>query len=157
MNELIFDAANEQDTDRFGAAVAATADPGTTIALCGTLGAGKTRLTQAIAAACGVPRDEVVSPTFVLCQQYNGARTIQHLDVYRLHDEDELRELGIEELMGSDGLTIIEWADRVPDALPEEYLRIDIDVVGPRARRFSTQWIGATNNSPLRRLQGLLK
>ena len=90
MNELVFDAASEEDTDRFGAAVAAAVAPGTTIALCGTLGAGKTRLTQAIAAAYGVPREEVVSPTFVLCQQYRGTRTIQHLDAYRLHDEDEL-------------------------------------------------------------------
>lgn len=156
MNELTFDAANEEDTDRFGAAVAAVAPPGTTIALSGTLGAGKTRLTQALAAACGVPREEVVSPTFVLCQQYLGDRTIQHLDAYRLHDEDELRELGIEELIASADLTVIEWADRVPDALPDEHLRIDIDVLGPTARRFRTQWIGAEHDSPLERLKQAL-
>lgn len=160
MNELIFDAANEQDTDRFGAAVAAAlganAGPGTTIALCGTLGAGKTRFTQALAAACGVPRDEVVSPTFVLCQQYVGDRTIQHLDAYRLHDEDELRELGIDELLASDGLTIIEWADRVPDALPDEHLRIDIEVAGPTARRFCARWIGEPQHSPLPALAAAL-
>jgi len=149
MNELIFDAANEEDTDRFGAAVAAAVSPGTTIALCGTLGAGKTRLTQALAAACGVPREEVVSPTFVLCQQYRGTRTIQHLDAYRLHDEDELRELGIEELIASADLTVIEWADRVPDALPDEHLRIDIEVLGPTARRFRTRWVGEQDQSPL--------
>jgi len=149
MNELIFDAANEEDTDRFGAAVAAAVAPGTTIALCGTLGAGKTRLTQAIAAAYGVPREEVVSPTFVLCQQYRGTRTIQHLDAYRLHDEDELRELGIEELIASADLTVIEWADRVPDALPDDHLRIDIEVLGPTARRFCSRWIGDPRQSPL--------
>ena len=149
MNELIFDAANEEDTDRFGKAVAAAVAPGTTIALCGTLGAGKTRLTQAIAAAYGVPREEVVSPTFVLCQQYHGTRTIQHLDAYRLHDEDELRELGIDELIASADLTVIEWADRVPDALPDEHLRIDIEVLGPTARRFRARWIGAERDSPL--------
>jgi tRNA threonylcarbamoyladenosine biosynthesis protein TsaE len=156
MNELIFDAANEEDTDRFGAAVAAAVSPGTTIALCGTLGAGKTRLTQALAAACGVPREEVVSPTFVLCQQYLGNRTIQHLDAYRLHDEDELRELGIEELIASADLTVIEWADRVPDALPDEHLRIDIEVLGPTARRFRARWIGAESDSPLERLKQAL-
>lgn len=161
MNELIFDAAHEQDTDRFGAAVAAALGAinpgeGTTIALCGTLGAGKTRLTQALAAACGVPRDEVVSPTFVLCQQYVGDRTIQHLDAYRLHDEDELRELGIEELLASDDLTIIEWADRVPAALPDEHLRIDIEVIGPTARRFCARWVGAAQNSPLPALSAAL-
>jgi tRNA threonylcarbamoyladenosine biosynthesis protein TsaE len=157
MKELIFDAANEQDTDRFGAAVASAVPAGTTIALCGTLGAGKTRFTQAIAAACGVPREEVVSPTFVLCQQYRGTRTIHHLDAYRLHDEDELRELGIEELLASDGLTIIEWADRVPDALPDEHLRIEIEVLGPTARRFHVQWIGPDRDSPLMTFKQVLQ
>ena len=76
MSEFVFEAADEAGTERFGAALATTLPAGTTIALCGTLGAGKTRLVQAIAAACGVPREEVVSPTFVLCQQYCGTRTI---------------------------------------------------------------------------------
>ena len=136
MNELVFNAADEAATDRFGAALAAALPPGTTVALCGTLGAGKTRLVQAIAAACGVPRDEVVSPTFVLCQQYRGSRTINHLDAYRVRDEDEFRELGIEELLESDAVTIIEWADRVAAVLPDEHLQIEIEVIGPTARRF---------------------
>jgi tRNA threonylcarbamoyladenosine biosynthesis protein TsaE len=157
MNELIFDAENGEDTDRFGAAVAIAVAPGTTIALCGTLGAGKTRLTQAIAAAYGVPREDVVSPTFVLCQQYHGTRTIQHLDAYRLHDEDDLRELGIEELIASADLTVIEWADRVPDALPDEHLRIDVEVLGPTSRRFLARWIGTKSDSPLERLKQALQ
>jgi tRNA threonylcarbamoyladenosine biosynthesis protein TsaE len=156
MTELTFDAASEQDTDRLGAAVAAALPPRTTIALCGTLGAGKTRFTQALAAACGVPREEVVSPTFVLCQQYQGNRTINHLDAYRLHDEDELRELGIEELIDSADLTVIEWADRVPDALPDDHLRIEIDVLGPTARRFVVRWMGDPANSPLAALAAAL-
>src|SRR5436309_7604500 len=108
MSELIFDAADEVGTDRFGAALAAAIPPGCVIALLGTLGAGKTRLVQAIAAACGMSREDVVSPTFVLCQQYHGRRTINHLDAYRLRDIDELRELGLEELFASDAITIIE-------------------------------------------------
>ncbi len=158
MNEFVFEAAREEDTDRFGAAVAAAArGQRMTIALCGTLGAGKTRFAQALAAACGVPREEVVSPTFVLCQQYEGDRTINHLDAYRLHDEDELRELGVEELIESADLTIIEWADRVPDALPDEYLRIEIEVVGPTARQFLAQWVGEPQNSPLAALSQALR
>jgi tRNA threonylcarbamoyladenosine biosynthesis protein TsaE len=145
MSELVFDAADERDTDRFGAALAAALPSGTTVALCGTLGAGKTRLVQAIAAACGVPREEVVSPTFVLCQQYRGTRTIYHLDAYRLHDEDEFRELGVEELFNSDAMVamvIVEWADRVAHALPDDYLQIEIEITGPTARRFIVRWIG---------------
>ena len=94
MTQFVFDAASEADTDRLGAALAGVLPPGTTIALNGTLGAGKTRLVQAIAAACGIDRQDVVSPTFVLCQRYQGDRMIYHLDAYRLHDDDEFRELG---------------------------------------------------------------
>jgi tRNA threonylcarbamoyladenosine biosynthesis protein TsaE len=145
MNELVFDAADETATDRFGAALAAVLPPGTTVALCGTLGAGKTRLVQAIAAACGVPREQVVSPTFVLCQQYHGTREINHLDAYRIRDEDEFRALGIEELIDSNAITIIEWADRVNQVLPDEHVRIEIEVTGPTTRRFVIYAVGKTN------------
>jgi tRNA threonylcarbamoyladenosine biosynthesis protein TsaE len=142
MSEIVFDAKDETDTDRFAAAVANALPPGSTIALCGTLGAGKTRFVQGLAAACGVARDEVVSPTFVLLQQYRGTRTINHLDAYRIRDEDEFRELGIDELLDSDAITIIEWADRVPDCLPDDYIQITIDVTGPNSRRFTLTPVG---------------
>src|SRR5262245_31262598 len=143
MSELVFDAADEAATDRFGAALAAVLAPGTTVALCGTLGAGKTRLVQSIAAAYGIPREHVVSPTFVLVQQYHGTRDINHLDTYRIRDEEEFRVLGIDELLNSDAITIIEWADRIPGVLPESYLQVDIEVVGPSARRFIIKATGA--------------
>jgi len=142
MMQFVFESGSEADTDRLGAALAAVLPPGTTIALNGTLGAGKTRLVQAIAAACGVQRAEVVSPTFVLCQRYQGDRTIYHLDAYRLRDDDEFRELGPEEFYESDGLTIIEWADKVANCLPDERVEIDIEVTGQTARRFIMRGIG---------------
>jgi tRNA threonylcarbamoyladenosine biosynthesis protein TsaE len=153
MNSFVFEAGDETATDRFGAALAAVLPPGTTVALCGTLGAGKTRLVQAIAAACGVPRHEVVSPTFVLCQQYRGSRTINHLDAYRLRDEDEFRELGVEELFSSDGLTFVEWADRVAAVLPEERLEIEIEVTGPMARRLVVKAHGKMHQATVRTLR----
>jgi tRNA threonylcarbamoyladenosine biosynthesis protein TsaE len=136
MSEFIFEAADEGATDRLGAALARALPPGTTVALIGTLGAGKTRLVQAICAGLGVAREDVVSPTFVLCQRYDGTRTIHHFDAYRLRDEDEFRELGALELMESDGVTFVEWADRVAACLPEERLEIEIEVTGPTQRRF---------------------
>ena len=142
MSEFAFQAADEADTDRFGRALAQALPPGTTVALVGTLGAGKTRLVQAIAAACGVDRGDVVSPTFVLCQRYAAARTIYHLDAYRLKDADEFRELGPEEFFESGGLVLIEWADKVAHSLPEERVEIDIEVTGPTARRFTVRAIG---------------
>jgi tRNA threonylcarbamoyladenosine biosynthesis protein TsaE len=150
MTEFIYEAADEAATDRFGAMLAEAVGPGTTIALSGTLGAGKTRLVQAVAAAYGVPREQVVSPTFVLCQTYHGSRTVHHLDAYRLHDVDEFRELGVDELFASDGIVIVEWAERVAEALPDDYVQVEIQVVGLTARRFVVRTVGEMRLGPLK-------
>jgi tRNA threonylcarbamoyladenosine biosynthesis protein TsaE len=156
MNEFTFLANNEADTQRLGAALARMLPPGTTVALIGTLGAGKTRLVQALAAGCGVPPETVVSPTFVLCQEYHGQRTLYHLDAYRLKDDDEFLQLGPEEYFASDGITLIEWADRVIGCLPPERLEIHIEVVGDTARRFQLVAVGGTPTALLANLAATL-
>jgi tRNA threonylcarbamoyladenosine biosynthesis protein TsaE len=133
---LTFTSNTEADTDRLGAALAAALPPGTVIALIGTLGAGKTRLVQAVAAALGVPRENVTSPTFVLVNEYKGGRMpIYHFDTYRLKDDDEFLNLGPDEYFDSTGLTFVEWADRVAALLPADRLEITIEVTGDTERR----------------------
>jgi tRNA threonylcarbamoyladenosine biosynthesis protein TsaE len=97
------------------------------IALVGTLGAGKTQWTRYFAAALGANPKEVCSPTFVLLQEYSSKPPIYHLDAYRVGDEEELLELGIEELFERDAITIIEWADRFLNVLPPSYVLIELD------------------------------
>lgn len=142
MNQFAFEASQLDRTDQLGAALAEVLPAGTTVALRGTLGAGKTRLVQAIAAGFGVPRSEVVSPTYVLCHEYEGRLPIYHLDVYRIRDEDEFLELGPEEYFESSGVTLVEWADRVVDCLPAERLEIEIQITGDTARRFEIAAVG---------------
>jgi tRNA threonylcarbamoyladenosine biosynthesis protein TsaE len=137
MGEFVFESRSESHTDRLGAALAATLPPGTTVALIGTLGAGKTRLVQAVAAALGVPRDEATSPTFVLVNEYRGQRPVYHFDAFRLSDEDEFLGLGPDEYFESEGLTFVEWADRVADCLPPGRLEIQCDAIGETARRYT--------------------
>jgi len=137
MEPFVFHAASEADTDRLGQALAAALPAGTVVALIGTLGAGKTRLVQAFAAAQGVPRDEATSPTFVLVNEYRGRMPIYHIDAYRLRDEDEFMELGPEEYFESNGVTLIEWADRVASCLPMDHLEIHCEAVGETERRFT--------------------
>jgi tRNA threonylcarbamoyladenosine biosynthesis protein TsaE len=132
-----FDLADLHATDRFGRQLAEHLPPGSVVALSGTLGAGKTRLVQAIAAACGVDPADVTSPTFVLCREYHGTRTIYHLDAYRLKDEDEFLELGPEEMFASGGLVFIEWAERVASYLPPDCVNITLEVTGETSRRAS--------------------
>jgi tRNA threonylcarbamoyladenosine biosynthesis protein TsaE len=138
-NEFTFLASSEAETDRLGAALAVALPAGTTVALMGTLGAGKTRLVQGVAAALGVPREAATSPTFVLVNEYRGRRPIYHFDAYRLRDEDEFIELGPEEYFESNGLTFVEWADRVADCLPSERIEIRCEAVGETERRFTAR------------------
>jgi tRNA threonylcarbamoyladenosine biosynthesis protein TsaE len=135
-----FTARNEHDTDRLGAALASALPPGTVIGLIGTLGAGKTRLVQAVAAALGVPRGNVTSPTFVLVNEYAGGRLpIYHFDTYRLKDDDEFLNLGPDEYFDSAGLTFVEWADRVDNLLPADRIEIEIEVTGETTRRMAVR------------------
>jgi len=142
MDALIYDAKNESETAALGTALAELLPPGTTVALCGTLGAGKTRLVQAVAESLGIDRGNVVSPTFVLAQEHHGRQTIYHIDAYRLRDEDEFSALGPEEYFESDGLTMLEWADRVEGCLPPDRMEIQIEVTGQTSRRFTVTALG---------------
>ena len=142
MNHFRFPAQSEEDTRRLGRALGEILPAGTTVALLGTLGAGKTRLVQAVAEACGVPADTVVSPTFVLCQEYHGHRTVYHMDAYRLRDDDEFLQLGPEEYFESDGITLIEWGDRVIGCLPPDRIEIHIKVAGQTTREFEITAMG---------------
>ena len=126
---------------------------GTTVALCGTLGAGKTRLVQAIAEAVGVDRRDVLSPTFVLVQEYHGRRGICHVDAYRLRDQSEFLALGPEEYFEGDGLVLVEWADRVMNCLPTDRLEIHIEVTGPQSRRFEVVAVGEKLAAAIDRLR----
>jgi tRNA threonylcarbamoyladenosine biosynthesis protein TsaE len=114
-------------------------------------------LVQAIAAALGIDRREVVSPTFVLAHEHHGRRTLHHIDAYRLRDEDEFLALGPEEFFESDGLTLLEWADRVENCLPREYIKIEIEVTDAASRRFSLTALGQRYEPVLKALQNRLK
>jgi tRNA threonylcarbamoyladenosine biosynthesis protein TsaE len=148
-----FLAYNEADTDRLGAMLAEVLTPGSVVALIGTLGAGKTRLVQAVAAALGNPRDEITSPTFVLVNEYLAGRLpVYHFDTYRLRDEDEFLELGPEEYFTGSGVTFVEWADRFEQLLPASYLKIEIAPVGATEREFTITAIGAECDTVVQRL-----
>lgn len=125
---------SEDDTVKLGQELAMSLPAGTVVALEGTLGAGKTCLVRAVAEALGVAVRDITSPTFTLWQTYQGTKTIHHLDAYRVRDEDEFFELGVEECFATDAITFIEWADRVEGCLPVERLAIHIDVTAENQR-----------------------
>ena len=103
----------------------------------GDLGAGKTTFTQGLARGLGI-RAAVTSPTFVLINRYVGAdgRVLQHADCYRLADAPaEMWDIGLADLFAGDDVVVIEWADRIPGLLPDEYLEITFAYLDEDRRR----------------------
>jgi tRNA threonylcarbamoyladenosine biosynthesis protein TsaE len=134
---LTFLSTREADTERLGQELARVLPRGCTVALNGPLGAGKTRLVQAIAVAAGADRRDVVSPTFVLVHEYAATTPIYHFDAYRLRDDDEFLQLGAEEYFAGPNWVFIEWADRVERCLPDERLEVHIEVGEGTERRIA--------------------
>src|SRR5512143_665387 len=95
---------------------------GDTVCLYGDLGAGKTNFAYGIARGLDVQEQYITSPTFVFVNEYEGRIPFYHIDLYRLKEDSELESIGFEEYVDSDGATVIEWAERAEDALPDERL-----------------------------------
>jgi len=128
-----------QETLAFGETLGRALQPGDVIALKGDLGAGKTLLTKGIARGLGIAPDQVTSPTFVLMHVHQGRMPLAHFDAYRLHGGTELLDLGAEEAFFGPGASVVEWADRVCDALPQERLEILLEVTGDSDRRLTLE------------------
>jgi tRNA threonylcarbamoyladenosine biosynthesis protein TsaE len=110
---------------------------GSVIALTGDLGSGKTCLTQGIAKGLGVPEHlYVTSPSYVLVNEYPGSLRLFHLDLYRIDNVAQLDDIGIDEILGSDDVAVIEWAEKMEDFLPEERLFISISIIDDETRDF---------------------
>jgi len=116
------------ETERLGVTLATFLKPGDLIALKGDLGAGKTTLTAAIGRGLGVT-DPVSSPTYTLIQEYDGPLPLFHFDPYRLDRPEEIEELGLHEYLEREGVTIIEWANRIMELLPPDRVEIEIAIV----------------------------
>jgi len=120
---------NVEATQAFGEAWSADVAGGEIFALHGVLGSGKTQLVKGLARGLGY-RGDVTSPTFTLVHEYRGGRLpIYHLDLYRIQSEKEAIAIGLEEYLPSDGVTIIEWPERIASLLPPQAQHWELEVV----------------------------
>ncbi len=123
----------EDDTRALGRKLAASLRPGDVIVLAGGLGAGKTTFTMGLAAGLGV-EEPVVSPSFVLVREYRtGFIPLVHADVYRLDSFNEFADLEVFDL-AADGVLVIEWGDALEGVVPEDHLRVELEVGSDDAR-----------------------
>ena len=140
------------ETRRIGRVLGEVARPGDVFLLAGELGAGKTCLTQGILRGLG--SDETArSPTFVLVSEYSARLTLYHVDLYRLKGGVDVLDLGLEEYLEGDGVTVVEWADRAPGLLGEEYMSIDFERVDDETRRLRVSAEGAAFEEALAALR----
>ena len=115
---------------------------GDVILLKGDLGAGKTEFVKGLAEGLAAA-EPVTSPTFTLMNVYEGFLTIYHFDLYRLEQPEELEGIGFDEFVGGNGVAVVEWPDRFPSEMPDEYIGVDIFTGdGPSERRIHIEPVG---------------
>jgi len=129
-----------EETLSLGHKIARLLKKGSIVALHGPLGAGKTCLTKGIAAGLGV-KEPVTSPSYTIVCEYEGiledeSVQIYHIDAYRLAGSDDFSAIGGEEIVFGDGISIIEWCERIPDFIRDGVLSIDIQILDAERRQF---------------------
>ena len=125
---LTFHTSSAQETIELGQKIGNLLKKGDIIALQGTLAAGKTTITKGIASALGV-KDEITSPTFCLISEYEGKMPLYHMDVYRLEGGDDFINLGVEDLIYGNGVSLIEWSEKIMNELPKKTIILKLEPV----------------------------
>ncbi|MFA6078323.1 MAG: tRNA (adenosine(37)-N6)-threonylcarbamoyltransferase complex ATPase subunit type 1 TsaE [Candidatus Omnitrophota bacterium] len=125
-----------EETSMIGTRLAAKLKKGDVVALIGQLGAGKTVLTKGIAKGLGVKDVQYVnSPTFVIIKEYEGKMPLYHFDLYRLSGPGSLDEICYDEYFYGDGVSVVEWADKIKSILPKKRLEVRLSVAGENKRK----------------------
>jgi tRNA threonylcarbamoyladenosine biosynthesis protein TsaE len=128
MSEIkIYETHSMEETRELGRQMGTAAGPGDVLTLSGDLGVGKTVFTKGFALGIGVT-EAVSSPTFTIVQEYHSGRLpLYHFDVYRIGDPEEMDEVGFDDYVYGDGVSLIEWAELIEEILPEKRTRIMIE------------------------------
>ena len=125
--------ASPQETLAFGEHIAGMLEPGSVIALHGSLGSGKTCLAKGIARGLGIT-ETITSPTYTIICEYTDPVLLYHIDAYRLDGDEDFEQIGGPEFICGRGISIIEWSERIPKSLPKDALVISIEITGPQSR-----------------------
>lgn len=136
-SHLRFSSNSPEDTLAIARALGAALRPGDVVALYGDLGAGKTLFCKGVGEALGIPPDRIVSPTFTIVTEHAGPVPLTHIDVYRLSGAREADELGMRELLSGDGVCLVEWAEKIAERLPTDYIQVKFTISGDDRREIA--------------------
>ncbi len=142
-NKTVYISHGPEETRRLGEIIGGLLTGGDLIALQGELGSGKTEFTKGISRGLQVPEEyTITSPTFTLINEYPGRFPLYHFDLYRLSGSLELEELGYEEYFYAQGVTVVEWAEKILDLLYQQYLMVRIKYLKHNFRKFEITGTG---------------
>ncbi len=122
---LTFETSSAEETIELGKKIGNLLKPGDVIAMQGTLAAGKTTITKGIAQSLGI-NDTITSPTFCLISEYEGKMPLYHMDVYRLDGGEDFVNLGTDDMIYGNGVSIIEWSEKIMEELPKKTIILAI-------------------------------
>lgn len=123
-----------EETEAAGRQLASTLGSGSVVCLYGGLGAGKTVFVKGMASALGIDPRDIISASFTIIAEYDSSPPLYHADLYRLGEGEDLEALGLYDYMDSEGITVIEWAERLPEAEAEGAVRVKINIVSEDTR-----------------------
>jgi tRNA threonylcarbamoyladenosine biosynthesis protein TsaE len=129
-------------THSLGARLGRLCKGGEIICLIGNLGSGKTTFTKGVADGLKIKPSEVHSPTFILMDHHKGRLMMYHFDLYRLEKIEEIERLGYEEFFFGDGVSLVEWADKLSSLMPKEYLEVRLEHKGDTKRGINLKAFG---------------
>lgn len=133
---MTFETKGQEETIELGIRLGKVLTKGTIIGFLGDLGSGKTTMIKGVAQGLRV-NELVKSPSFVVVTEYKGRLPVYHIDLYRISNSNELPEVGFEQYLYGDGITLIEWAERAGNFLPENAVKIKIEIIKHNQRRIT--------------------
>ena len=130
---------SEEETRAAGESLASSLRSGDTVLLSGDLGMGKTVFARGVAAGLGVDPGQVRSPSFTLVNRYPGRIPVYHIDLYRVEKLEDMDELGLEEILGGDGVAVVEWAERLGPYRPARAVQVQVTDRGGQMREIQIE------------------
>lgn len=136
---MIYISKGPDETKDFGFRLGRLLRPGDVVGLYGDLGAGKTTMVKGIASALGIDEREIVSASFTIIAEYDTIPRFSHIDLYRIEKKAELTELGLWDQTGGDSISVIEWAEKAEEGLPEDMIKVRLKSIGENMREITIE------------------
>jgi len=136
----MFQSRNEAETKEIGRRLGRRLKAGDVVCLYGELGSGKTTMIKGIASVVGIAERDIASASFIIIAEYKGTVPFYHIDLYRV-EQERVADLGLQEYLGGDGISVIEWAERAGEEIPEESIKVRLNYAGDNSRDIEIEGI----------------